>query len=317
MYRYDSIYLIGQYSLFVKKMPDTQAEKDTIMKKILTSTNYELIPLNDQTNVRFYTSEDSGSYVAPHWHDAVEIVYLLDGRLNVITENTVHKLSAGQCIMLSPNQVHSTLCTAPNRAIVFQIPESFLEKFIPDARSRIFSFKEPAESSVQQSKIELFKDTLSKMQLLIDCKPDGAILRFNSLLFEVLFQIYHNFSLSAPPADTAKRSRDLGKLDPVLNYIMKNYNRPVPLSEIAGIAMLEPKYFCRFFKKYMGMTFLEYQNEIRISKIYEDVISTSDKIGDILERHGFTNYKLFRKMFQEHFNATPTQCRLRRQTNLS
>ena len=40
------------------------------MKKILTPTNYELIPLNDKTNVRFFTSIDPGSYVAPHWHDA-------------------------------------------------------------------------------------------------------------------------------------------------------------------------------------------------------------------------------------------------------
>jgi AraC-like DNA-binding protein len=29
----------------------------------------------------------------------------------------------------------------------------------------------------------------------------------------------------------------------------------------------------------------------------------------ILERHGFTNYKLFRRMFQEHFGCTPTKVR--------
>ena len=49
------------------------------MERILTPTNYELIPLNDLTNVRFYTSVDTGSYIASHWHDAVEIIYLLEG----------------------------------------------------------------------------------------------------------------------------------------------------------------------------------------------------------------------------------------------
>lgn len=103
------------------------------MKKILTPTNYELIPLNDKTNVRFFTSIDPGSYVAPHWHDAVEIVYLLEGELKVIVGNDSRNLKAGQCAMVTPNQIHSTLCTSPNRAIVFQIPEAFMEKFIPNA----------------------------------------------------------------------------------------------------------------------------------------------------------------------------------------
>lgn len=84
---------------------------------------------------------------------------------------------------------------------------------------------------------------------------------------------------------------------------------PVPLSEIADVAMLQAKYFCRFFKKCMGVTFLEYQNEIRLSRIYDDIINTDDQISHILERHGFTNYKLFRRMFRERFGCTPTELR--------
>ena len=43
------------------------------MKKVITASNYEVIPLDLRTNVRFYTSVDFGSYVPPHWHDAIEI----------------------------------------------------------------------------------------------------------------------------------------------------------------------------------------------------------------------------------------------------
>lgn len=83
------------------------------MKKILTPTNYELIPLNDKTNVRFFTSIDPGSYVAPHWHDAVEIVYLLEGELKVIVGNDSRNLKAGQCAMVTPNQID--LCSVKSR----------------------------------------------------------------------------------------------------------------------------------------------------------------------------------------------------------
>lgn len=59
----------------------------------------------------------------------------------------------------------------------------------------------------------------------------------------------------------------------------------------------------------MGITFLEYQNEYRLSFIYKDLINTKAPVHVILERHGFTNYKLFRRMFQEHFGCTPTKVR--------
>ena len=279
------------------------------MAKILTASNYELIPLNDKTNVRFYTSKDPGSYVAPHWHDAIEIICMQKGTLRVTVENTVYDLGANQCIMISPNVIHSSLCSAPNQAIVFQIPQAFVEKFVPNAKTLKFGLKDPADTLIEQSKVDMFKETLEKMQFLMDCQPDGAVLKFNSLLFEVLFQLYHNFSTPVVEADMTRRQKNLEKLKPILEYIAENYNRPISLEEIAGIAMFEPKYFCRFFKKYMGTTFLEYQNEIRLSKIYQDVISTNLTISEILEKHGFTNYKLFRKMFYSHFNATPTQLR--------
>lgn len=279
------------------------------MAKILTASNYELIPLNDKTNVRFYTSKDPGSYVAPHWHDAIEIICMQKGTLRVTVENTVYDLGANQCIMISPNAIHSSLCSAPNQAIVFQIPQAFVEKFVPNAKALKFGLKDPADTLIEQSKVDMFKETLEKMQFLMDCQPDGAVLKFNSLLFEVLFQLYHNFSTPVMEADMTRRQKSLEKLKPILEYIAENYNRPISLEEIAGIAMFEPKYFCRFFKKYMGTTFLEYQNEIRLSKIYQDVISTNLTISEILEKHGFTNYKLFRKMFYSHFNATPTQLR--------
>ncbi len=289
------------------------------MEKILTASNYEVIPLDTRTNVRFYTSYDPGSYVPPHWHDAIEIVYLLEGRLTLSIEGTSQELHHGQCTLIQPNKIHSTLCTQPNKAIVFQIPLTLMEKFIPEAASLAFSLDVPQNqdssahwencSHQHKANIVQFKKSLEKMQFIMDTEPDGALLLFNGLLFNTLYQLYHDFSqIQSGYADT-KQSRNLQKLKPVLDYINANYNRSISLAEISGVAMFDSKYFCRFFKKCMGTTFLEYQNEIRISHIYQDLISTDDTIAHILERHGFTNYKLFRRMFQEHFGVTPSSVR--------
>lgn len=270
---------------------------------------YEMIQVPKNTGVRFYTSVDTGSYIPSHWHPAIEIIYMLDGELTVTVENTSRLLSAGQCILINPSIIHATQCISPNKAIVFQIPMDFISLYLPEVTQLLFTIDDPSDNPIRQTKIDIFKDTLLKMQVANDIRPEGFVLRFNSLLFEVLFQLYHNFSTRVFHANRSQRTRDLDRLNEVLSYTEAHYNEPVALDDVAGVACLETGYFCRFFKKYMGTTFLEYQNELRLSRIYHDLVTTQDTVQLILERHGFTNYKLFRRMFQERFGATPSQIR--------
>ena len=270
---------------------------------------YEIIQVPEATKVRFFTSVDPGSYVPSHWHRAVEIIYMLEGELEVTVERTSRILLTGQCILINSNVIHSTKCIHPNKAIVLQIPLEFMETYIPEVNQLLFLWNPDTRDPIKRTKLDRMKDTLTQMQIANDIRPEGFLLRFNSLLFELLFQLYHNFSVQVLKPNVNQKNKDLSRLDPVLAYTARNYSRPITTSEIARVAFLQPGYFCRFFKKCMGVTFLEYQNELRLSYIYRDLITTRDPVHDILERHGFTNYKLFRRMFGEQFGDTPSGVR--------
>lgn len=273
------------------------------------SINHEIVLTPATTGVRFFTSVDPGSYVTTHWHRAIEIIYIQSGSLTVTIESHTRELSAGQCILINANIMHSTKCTSPNTAIVFQIPIDFAGTYIPNIHSLVFHINDETTDPKEITKINILKNTLEKMQVANDIQPDGFLLVFNSLLFDILFQLYHNFSTPVIHANPNKKKKELDRLNPVLQYIAQNYNRPISLQEIADVAILQPGYFCRFFKNIIGTTFLEYQNELRLSHIYQDLIETDDPVNVILERHGFTNYKLFRRMFRENFGDTPTNIR--------
>lgn len=270
---------------------------------------YELIQVPKTTGVCFYTKKDTGSYVPNHWHDAIEIIYMIQGSVDITVESSAYHLQEGQCFLINSSVIHSTKCTSPNIGIVFQIPIDFIQLYIPNVQQLRFVLDDPANTPVRQTKLDIFKETLMQMQIANDIRPEGYILRFNSLLFEILFQLYHNFSVKIFQADLTHKAKDLNRLNLVLDYISQNYNHPISIDEIAQIAYLDSKYFCRFFKKHMGLTFLEYLNEVRLSHIYQDLISTQYTLQRILERHGFTNYKLFRRVFSEHFHTTPSQVR--------
>lgn len=256
--------------------------------------SYEIIDVSAVTNVKFYTSVDPGSYIPTHWHRAVEIIYMQEGSLDVTIESKNFTIYPEDCILINANVPHSTKCVSPNKAIVLQIPLDFMEKYIPNIQQLLFVWDHTTTDPIKRTKIDMLRTTLEQMQIIDDIRPDGFIMRFNSLIFELLFQLYHNFSVKVFQSDLSQKKKDLDRLNMVLKYIADNYQRPISLTEISEIAYLQSGYFCRFFKKRMGVTFLEYQNEYRLSFIYRDLISTSDPVHVILERHGFTNYKLTR-----------------------
>ena len=278
--------------------------------------SYEIIDFSGETNVQFRTSIDPGSYIPTHWHRAIEIIYMQEGSLEVSMESETFTIQADDCILINGNVLHSTKCTAPNKAILLQIPLDFMEKYIPNLGQLLFLWDCRTKNPVKKTKLMMLKTTLEQLQIINDIRPDGYLLRFNSLIFELLFQLYHNFSVKVFQQDINQRQKEMARLDPVLNYIADHYKESISLDEIADIACLQTGYFCRFFKKKMGVTFLEYQNEYRLSFIYRDLITTRDPVHVILERHGFTNYKLFRRMFLAHFGDTPTQIRKQREKNV-
>ena len=124
---------------------------------------------------------------------------------------------------------------------------------------------------------------------------------------EFLYILFTNYSYKEMNA--GKESRQIARLKDVLRYVAKNYQEPIALKEAADIASLNQDYFCRMFKKCMGVTFLEYVNQVRINHIHEGLLATEDSITDILEHNGFTNYKVFSRMFKAQFGMTPRELR--------
>ena len=142
----------------------------------------------------------------------------------------------------------------------------------------------------------------------IYCKKDkGYELRLMAKMNEFLYILYTSYSHIN--ANMEKESKQIARLKGVLQYVAQSYQEQISLKTAADIASLNQEYFCRMFKRCMGVTFLEYINLVRIDHIHEELLVTDDSITDILERNGFTNYKVFSRMFKAQFGMTPRELR--------
>lgn len=106
-----------------------------------------------------------------------------------------------------------------------------------------------------------------------------------------------------------KVAKHLSRFKELIDYVELNYREPIGLKEAASFVALNSEYFCRSFKKFTGFTFMEYVNMVRLTHIHRDILDTDDNITVIQERHGFTNYKVFNRMFKEAYGCTPSKLR--------
>lgn len=273
---------------------------------------YEVVQTPEATNIRFETITDSGSFIPFHWHHALEMILLLQGCMELTLRQQTWQLQADDCFVIQADLLHATKCIHASRYILVQIPMDFLCRYVPDAEHMFFPWKPKDASREANACHNSLKALLKQMQHLEEAKPDGYLLSFNICLFRLLQLLYEKVgvTLTAPPRQPLLQNKE--RLETVFDYTLENYVKPISIREIAGCLSLQPEYFCRFFKKQMGITYLEFLNRVRLSRIYRDLLDTNEPLRQILETHGFTNYKLFRRMFQEQFHATPSQIREKR-----
>ena len=142
----------------------------------------------------FRTSVDEGSYIPTHWHRAVEIIYLLEGKLEVTIESQTFLMQADDCTLIKCkyyafDKVHTA------QHCYFVADSGRIYGIYIQIFNSYFPMDETALIWCVRQKMARFKETLTQMQIANDIRPEGFILRFNSLLFELLFQLLHNFSI--------------------------------------------------------------------------------------------------------------------------
>ena len=241
-----------------------------------------------------------------------EIIYVLEGELQIssnentdIYANDGHILHKDEFYIINSSKIHSTKSKGMVKAFLIQVPYMYLDNYIEDYGD--VRFLECYDGEKNTKKYDRMK-ALLKAITRIYCKKDkGYELRLMAKMNEFLYILYTSYSHI--DANMEKESKQIARLKGVLQYVAQSYQEPISLKTAADIASLNQEYFCRMFKRCMGVTFLEYINLVRIDHIHDELLVTDDSITDILQRNGFTNYKVFSRMFKAQFGMTPRELR--------
>ncbi|MDD5949096.1 MAG: AraC family transcriptional regulator [Lachnospiraceae bacterium] len=271
--------------------------------------NHEIIRINPELNMRYSVLTVTNVYTAMHWHDSIEILYVTEGELSVTVNNKNYRLHRDDFIVIDRKTIHSTSNKRKTRYLLIQIPYSFLKQFIPNVDfirfSGICSLLEKDNRDILNS----MRNTLSQLSYLYEHQYDGYHMRYFSLLFSFLDCLFTHYREELSSSEIKKTEKYIERLSLITEYVENHYQEPITLREAAQILSINPEYFSRFFKKYMGITFLEYVYSIRLQSAYQEIINTDLPIQEIQERNGFTSPKIFSRMFREQYGKTPREIR--------
>lgn len=266
-------------------------------------------PRNDLEVFLSFWVDGGVSMGIPHFHDWLEIVYLLTGSLTFYIENKEYNLKKGEFIIVDPMSIHNSQSLEGNTAILLQIPMSFLEQFDKDIRN--YKIEIDYDTEDQKLKAELIRLSYVLQELIAssEIKQQGYIFQCYKLIFELLSILYSSFSVKLLKQERKKNYKNRERIEEILTYVENHYNEQITIEQMAEKVNVSNVYFTRFFKKMMGMTFVQYLNQVRLQQIQKDLLYTDYSIQYILDKNGFHNYKLFMRLFKERFLCTPKEYR--------
>ncbi|MDM7860190.1 AraC family transcriptional regulator [Alteromonas sp. ASW11-36] len=94
-----------------------------------------------------------------------------------------------------------------------------------------------------------------------------------------------------------------------VEYVRKNYHRPIAIDELAKVSFLSVSALERRFKKHLGKTPKQFINEIRLENARRLLIDTKLPIVDIAFQCGFAEHSYFSRQFRLMFEVLPSVMR--------
>ena len=257
-------------------------------------------------------------FVARHWHDEVEILFIRKGSYLVEINLENHVLQEGDiCILNSgePHQltgqdmyaVHDAILFDP-RILDFSYRDEWEERYIAPFLSQALVFENILHPpSDRDTLIWLLMEKLMEEALQ---KGIGWYIRCKLLILELFAHMTkQGLLLAAREVVSADDARKISRYKTIISYIEEHYGEPISLQQLADTIPCNSQYLCRFFREIAGISPIQYLIHYRLEKACYLLVHTSRQISEIALDCGFDNISYFIRKFKERKGCTPKDYR--------
>ena len=273
------------------------------------------IPKNTEEAFRVQVDDLPHLYNHLHQHPEIQLTLIKESNGTLVAGDYVGPFHAGDVFVIGGNQPH-----------VFRNDEKFFKK-----RSKAIAITIFFDETTFGENFWLVEEMKSLQPFLKNSSGGFRITgRKKKILGEKLFSIVHAkgidrliifmeilkllasrkemHPLTKPIIQRNIKSYDGSRLNKVIEFTFKEFQRTITLKEVAGLANLTPEAFCKYFKTRTRKTYINFLNEIRVNHACR--LLTEDKsISGICYDCGFMNLSNFNRVFKKIKQVSPGEWR--------
>jgi xylan 1,4-beta-xylosidase len=250
----------------------------------------------------------NNEYHFEHAHNEIELIYVINGTLNVKVHNDLYKMENADFILINSNELHAI--HSKNETLYVSIKFNYNQiNELLGLGNLVFSCN--SVSHTHTSDIRL-RDIIEEL-LAIYIKENNALhVEVLGKTFELILALSKHY-LKYSSKLGGIRPKSIDKLDERLSeiivFIQRNFKENISLNEVAEAHFISVPYLSKFFKNQTGKTFSQYLNEIRLSYAVSELLNSDKTITRIALDNGFPNLVAFNRVFLDHYQVKPADYR--------
>ncbi|MBE7021633.1 MAG: AraC family transcriptional regulator [Ruminococcaceae bacterium] len=245
-----------------------------------------------------YNKEEKGPFgsICAHWHENLELLYVVSGRIQVMTDGVSIFAAAGQVAVVNSSHVHVISSEEQAAYYCLIIDHGFLSSFGFDIEKTIFERRVDSEEVRQ-----LFRNIIYE----IDTKEWHYEAQVRADVVSLLVCLTRNHIDYGSPLEDSSAGHKLAVVKTVLQYLQRHYKETLTLAQIAEAAGFNKYYLSHLFKETMGCSMVQYLNQLRCNQAKNLLMSERYTVSEVAEMCGFENLSYFSRTYKKYMSVTP------------
>lgn len=246
------------------------------------------------------------------WHEILELKVVLSGHTTVMIDTESVTAAEGDIICINPYEVHSSLPVEGDCGTyhLFMLDLDFfsaagiesidLRSLLLDKQIRFRNLiKNPRAAGILMKIADEYAENGPYSHL--------AICGLLQELFAVLLR--QEIDAQKQTQSFADRVKFYKAVEPAVVRLRDHHREHFSGEELAAACNMNRHHFCRVFKRAMGMTPVQYQNECRL-RIADVLLKTgSISISEIAQQVGFRDEAYFSRAYKKSRGVSPMEAK--------
>ena len=248
-----------------------------------------------------------------HWHEDIQFIYVLDGKIEVVTLESRTVLHKGDGFFINKNVVHLVDKVDACHYNSFIFPDYFLRFYLGSPAEQIVS----QITSLEDFPVFPIVNVKEHMVVLNTLRNLSSLEQNNTTLYpyevlSTLSVLWLEFCRATQISENEvhkKNSQITNRMAIFLQYIKIHYPEDITLESFARSANVSKSECLRCFKNTLQTTPYKYLIEYRLSKAADLLKNTDKLIETISSEVGFHHVSHFGKCFREKTGFSPSEYR--------